>query len=254
IGLDVGLNISTQLGLGGDQDVAGDVDMEDDSYAHVTFSESKLDEALAEDYDAVLQLIGAVNSGTTDSGDIEFTSSTAKTRGGVYDVRVEYGADGKAYKAWIKLESEETYRQLQVSGDKLLGQFGDAGSFGNPEKYLELTVVQGAASETRNYKVNVRKGIAGEIYDRLQSVLDNQDGTVALKRDSYTSSNPMRPGSINLIDKKIEREETRLGKMQERLEQKYARLESLLAELDSQRGAFQSLFDSLDANRNSNKD
>jgi len=223
--------------------LANQIGLEADRYGEFSFDEAAFDEAVAEDYQAVLNLIGAVATGAVDSSDIQFTSAGESTQGGTYDLKVEYDAVGDIASAQIKLEDEDTYRDLDVAGATLTGVYG------NPEQYLMLTVVSGGTSETRNYTVRVRQGIAGQIYDRLQDILDEVDGTLATKLNGY--SNATDSGSIDIIDQNIEREEIRLEEMEERLVAQYARLEATLARLDAQRGAFDSLFAALESNKES---
>lgn len=222
--------------------LASQIGIEVDRYGEFSFDESTFNDAVAEDYQAVLNLIGAVGTGIVDSSDIQFTSAGESTQGGTYDLKVEYDGAGDIVSAQIKLEDEDTYRDLDVSGTTLTGVYG------NPEQYLMLTVVSGGTSETRNYTVRVKRGFAGEVYEHLQDILDEVGGTLATKRDSYT--NPTNSGTIDIVDQKIEREQERLEEMEERLVAKYARLEATLAQLDAQRGAFTALFASLESSEN----
>lgn len=222
--------------------LASQLGIEVDRYGEFSFDESTFNDAVAEDYQAVLNLIGAVGTGIVDSSDIQFTSAGESTQGGTYDLKVEYDGAGDIVSAQIKLEDEDTYRDLDVSGTTLTGVYG------NPEQYLMLTVVSGGTSETRNYTVRVKRGFAGEVYEHLQDILDEVGGTLATKRDSYT--NPTNSGTIDIVDQKIEREQERLEEMEERLVAKYARLEATLAQLDAQRGAFTALFASLESSEN----
>jgi len=186
-----------------------------------------------------------VGTGIVDSSDIQFTSAGESTQGGTYDLKVEYDGAGDVVSAQIKLEDEDTYRDLDVSGTTLTGVYG------NPEQYLMLTIVSGGTSETRNYTVRVKRGFAGEVYEHLQDILDEVSGTLATKHDSY--NNATDSGTIDIVDQRIEYEQERLEQMEERLVAKYARLEATLALLDAQRGAFTALFASLEAfedNRN----
>jgi len=222
--------------------LANQIGIEVDRYGEFSFDESTFNDAVAEDYQAVLNLIGAVGTGIVDSSDIQFTSAGESTQGGTYDLKVEYDGAGDVASARIKLEDEDTYRDLDVSGATLTGVYG------NPEQYLMLTVVSGGTSETRNYTVRVKRGFAGEVYEHLQDILDEVGGTLATKRDSY--SNLTHSGTIDIVDRRIEYEQERLEQMEERLVAKYARLEATLAQLDAQRGAFTALFSSLEASEN----
>ncbi len=219
--------------------LANQIGIEVDRYGEFSFDEATFNDAVAEDYQAVLNLIGTVGTGVVDSSDIQFTSADESTQGGTYDLKVEYDGAGDIVSAQIKLEDEDTYRDLDVSGTTLTGVYG------NPEQYLMLTVVSGGTSETRNYTVRVKRGFAGGVYEHLQDILDEVSGTLATKRDSY--SNATDSGTIDIVDQRMEHELERLEQMEERLIAKYARLEATLAQLDAQRGAFEAMFSALDA-------
>ncbi len=220
----IGLEVSNELG-------------------EIAFDSSTFTDAINEDYLGVLELIGGRASGRTSSTDVEFTSADPTTTGGVYDLQIDFDGGGNITEARIKLHSEEEYRTLTVTdGDTLSGTYGD------PEQYLILTVVQFGTSETTDYEVRVKQGFAGTIYDRLDDMLDLVSGTMTLKRDSY--ANDTGTGLIDRLDDRIENEEDRLMDMEEWLVAKYARLEATLAMLDAQRGAFDALITSLDTLNN----
>lgn len=219
--------------------LANQIGIEVDRYGEFSFDEATFNDAVAEDYQAVLNLVGTVGTGVVDSADIQFAGADESTQGGTYDLKVEYDGAGDVVSAQIKLEDEDTYRDLDVSGTTLTGVYG------NPEQYLMLTVVSGGTSETRNYTVRVKRGFAGEIYDRLQDILDEVDGTFATKRDRY--NNATDTGIIDIVEQQMAREQKRLEQMEERLVAKYARLEATLARLDAQRGAFEAMFSALAA-------
>jgi len=210
-----------------------------DKTGEVTFDASTFSDAVDEDYLAVLELIGAQATGATSSADVEFAGAADSTTAGTYDLQIDYDAEGNITEARIKLQSEEEYRTMTVSDNETL-----TGEYGNPEQYLELEVLQGGTSETKEYTVRVKQGFTGALYDQLDGVLDAIDGTMQAKRDSY--SNTKGTGQIDQLDKRIEREQIRLEETEERLRAKYARLEATLAELDAQRGAFESLFQALE--------
>ena len=214
-----------------------------DELGEITFDSSVFTDAINEDYLGVLELIGGRATGRTSSTDVEFTSADPTTTGGVYDLQIDFDGGGNITEARIKLHSEEEYRTLTVTdGDTLSGTYGD------PEQYLILTVVQFGTSETTDYEVRVKQGFAGTIYDRLDDMLDAISGTMTLKRDSY--ANDTGTGLIDRLDDRIEKEEDRLMDMEEWLVAKYARLEATLAMLDAQRGAFDALITSLDTLNN----
>lgn len=208
--------------------LSAQIGVEFDSDGRIQIDDDVLGDAVDEDYEAVLRLIGAADTGSVDSTDIQF-SSAYQTEGGTYDLQVEYDENGDVSAARIKLENEAEYRELLVDGASLTGEAG------NPEQGLELTVVTGGVSETKSYTVNVRQGFAGRMYDTLEGIMDSTTGVFAVKDDRLETQ-------LDAIDEKIERENERLVDKEERLVAQYARLESSLSQLSSMQAAYQSLF------------
>ncbi len=205
------------------------------------FDTSTFNDAVEADYEGVLDLIGMIASGSTDSTDIEFTNATGATQAGTYDIQIDYDGVGAITAARIKLETESEYRDMTVTGSVL-----SAGSIDDPERYLEITIAQTGNNETLSYQVRVKRGFATAIRDSLDDMLDAYDGMFTLKRNSY--SNTEKTGSLDRLEKRMKTEQERLQKMETWLIQKYARLETELSRLDSQRGAFDALFASVITN------
>ncbi|MDP6633498.1 MAG: flagellar filament capping protein FliD [Phycisphaerae bacterium] len=204
-------------------------------------NESALSSALSTDYRGVLDLIGGSGTGVSDIDDVQFTSSSDSTDGGVYNVRVDFNAAGAVTMAMIKTEGESVWRNLTISGDKL------SGAVGGPEEDLNLTAVwDGSGAYTANADVRVRQGFGNVLYDRVASLLDNVTGVLTTKRQQYSSA-------IESVERNIEFQERLLERKETYLREKYARMETAMAKLDSQRAAFDAMFAALD-NMSKNKD
>jgi len=217
--------------------MAAQIGLEIDEDGYLALDEGTLSEALSEDYLAVLRLIGASASGGTDSADLQFDSALTNTQPAIYDVEVDYDAGGQITAARIKLETEESWRALNVDGMGLSGQIGQ------PEQGLELTVLSGGVSETIGYQVRVQQGFAGQTHDRLEDIMSPVDGAYKTKKDHIDSA-------IEMLNKQIARQEDRLARIEQRLYEKFARLEATLAQLEAFNSAFQSLFQQLTNSNN----
>lgn len=207
--------------------LATQIGLEFDREGHLELDETAFDEAIDEDYEAVLNVLGALNTGSTNSDDLQFTSAY-QTQGGTYDVRIKYDEAGAIDWAKVKLSDEEGWRYFTVDGMTLTGATGEA------EQGMELTVVNAGTSETLDYEVRVREGVAGTIYDETDAMLDDSTGVFAVKDDHIE-------GQRERIEDKMERENARLESKEQYLQEKYARLETTLADLGSFRAQFQSL-------------
>lgn len=216
--------LATQLGL------------KIDRYGHLELDEAVLDEALKEDYHAVLSLIGAVGSGGSDNEFIQFNSADGTTTAGVYEVEIDFDENGVVTAARIRTDSGEDWRDATVEGGVITGQSG------NPEQYLQLQAIWDSSKSgtpyTESGNVRVQEGFAGAIYDHLEEILDLVDGTIITKKKQFDST-------IEGINKQIESQEARLEQKEQRLLERYARMEATLARLDAQRGAVEALLQSL---------
>ena len=211
----------------------GHIGLEVDRDGYLSLDETVFDEAIAEDYMAVLDLIGADKTGTSDSNDIEFYGASSDyTTAGTYDVLVEFDASGNISSARIKLEGEDTYREMTLSGNVAIGNSTFSG--GQPvyaENGLSLTVpLTGTPSSTISATVYVKQGFTGQMQDAIDRMLKYSTGTLQI--DQAQASN-----QIDELQDKIDREQDRVDKKEERLIARYARLEKQLALLESQMSA-----------------
>ncbi len=215
-GFEQGADPYTLLGQIGIE-TAGDV--EDSELGTLTVDESALEDALTNDFDAVIALFSSDFEGFSDSGYLTFyQASSLLTTPGAYEVEATFDAGGNLTGGRIRLSGESTWRSADLNGSYIVG------ASGNPEEALWVRAVWDGSSTTQTATVRVRQGIAGKLAGVLDNILDDTDGLIHNIEVSYK-------GIISHIEDRIEREEARLERLRERLTAKYARLEQLMAEL-----------------------
>jgi flagellar capping protein FliD len=190
-----------------------------------------LDEAIAEDYMSVLAIIGADKTGSSDSNTIEFYGAHSDyTTAGSYDVEVVVSG-GAITSAKIKLSTESTYRDATYSGNIVTGDstFDDNGAPMYPENALQLSVDL-SQDGTFTATVRVKQGFTGAIEDALDKMLKVTTGSIQI--DQKHADN-----QIEYLQEKIEDEEYRLTKREERLIARFSRLEKNLALIQQQMSA-----------------
>jgi flagellar hook-associated protein 2 len=213
------------------------IGLEIDRYGELSLDTGKLSDALGEDYEGVLQLLGAVNSGATwNANNIQFTSATNDTVAGEYDVRAEFDAAGTLTAAWIKGADETAWRAATVDGNKIIG------ASGQDEEDLKLTVQWDGVSAEQTAQVRVQTGFAGHAYSKLDELLDATTGPLSNKQKQYDDA-------LDMIADDIEQQKDRLERKEKTLRAKYARLEQSLAQLDGMRANYEAMFSSLSSNK-----
>jgi flagellar hook-associated protein 2 len=217
------------------------IGLELDKNGVLSLDSAKLNEALGDNYDAVLSLIAASGGGTVSSGDIQFTSALSSTTPGSYQTKIVYDGDGNITEAYYrKNDSSDSWRAAAVQGNAITG------TLGSPEQGLNILVVTPQPGQTRIYDVQVKQGFAGALYDVTAAQLDPVSGTFEVKSGQFDLA-------ISSLDKQIELQQDRLAKKEERLRAQYQRMEAALARLDSFRSAFDALVSSVESNMNSSK-
>lgn len=195
--------------------------------------EEKLEEALSEDYDAVVSLLSDNFSGSSDSDYLSFYQASEElTEPGAYDVEVDFDASGNITGARMKKTSESTFRSATVQDGYVIGQSG------NPEDSLWVDADWDGSSTTQSAVVRVRQGVAGVMGDRVEQMLDPTDGLVTNAQDGFNDT-------VESIESRISDQRERLQEKRRRLKQKYARLETLMAELQGTQRWTQSLSSTL---------
>jgi flagellar capping protein FliD len=208
-----------------------DIGLDIDKNGVLSFDRNKFDKAVAEDYLALLDVIGADKAGSSTSDIIEFYGASSDyTAAGEYDVQVTVSG-GAVTVAKIKLAGESTYRDMTVSGNIITGisTFDSNGEPDYAENGLQLAVdlsTDGAYTAT----VRVKQGFSGKIQDQIDRMLRYTTGSLVIDQQRATHQ-------IEELDEKIEIEEYRLTKREDYLVRKFAHLEKVLALLQNQMAA-----------------
>jgi flagellar hook-associated protein 2 len=227
--------ISSVVGFGGEGDsftLPGQLGLSIDDEGKLLLDTAVLDEAIAEDYLGVLDLIGAENAGVTDSDYLRFNSARDITEAGTYELEIDFNDQGAAQAARIRAAGQTEWRTMQISNNVLTGYEGE------DEEGLSLTAVWDGASATQTATVRVRSGFAANAAGHLESLLDEVDGAIQFKQDQYDSR-------LAGYDARIETLEDRLADKEERYREKFARLEAILSDLEGQRASVQAMLGSL---------
>jgi flagellar capping protein FliD len=211
--------------------IPGQIGLELDKDGVLNLNTNVFDKAIAEDYMGVLAIIGANKSGSSDSNTIEFYDASSNyTTAGNYNVEVVV-TGGAITSAKIKLSTESTWRNATYSGNIVTGDstFDDNGDPVYPENGLQLSIDL-SQNGTFTSTVRVKQGFTGAIEDALDNMLKATTGSVQIDQEHVDDQ-------IEILQKKIDGEEDRLTKREERLIARYARLEKTLALLQSQMSA-----------------
>ncbi len=207
------------------------IGLEIDRNGVLSLNTSVFNEAVAEDYMAVLPLIGADKTGSSDSNTIKFYGASSNyTTAGSYDVEVIVGS-GAITSAKIKLSTESTYRDAAFSGNVIIGDssFDENGYPVYPENGLQLSVDL-SQNGTFTATVWVKQGFAGAIEDVLDGMLKVTTGSLQIDQEHVDDT-------IEGIQQRIETEENRLSQREARLVAQFARLERTLALIQQQMSA-----------------
>lgn len=208
----------------------GQIGLSVDRDGQLILDETKLSDAIAKNYTAVLDLIGAVKAGSSDSNAIKFYGANDHTAAGTYNVEVTF-ANGVITAARMKSSSDANWRSATVSGNSIIGnsQFDKDGRAINPENGLSLTA-EYTGSGTLTATIRVKEGFAGNLESNLKEVLDSRSGVLKLNQKSITDS-------IKQLQDRIDREQTRLTNAETRLKARFSRMEAILAQLQQQQAA-----------------
>ncbi len=178
-----------------------------------------LSEALSDDADAVADLFAAYFEGRAADSNVSYKSHIdGITDAGTYEVQFNHLNPSESK---MRLKGTSTWHDASwdVATSTLTGLAG------YPESGLVVVVNNVAQSYTA--EVDLKRGIAGDLKDELDSLTDPDDGPLAVLEENYQDI-------VDNIQDKIDREEDRIDLLEQRLIQRYARLEQTLSELNSQ--------------------
>jgi flagellar hook-associated protein 2 len=212
----------------------------DDKTGKLEFDSSVFDEAVAEDYQTVLNLLGASESGATNDANFQFTSSLSVTQPGIYDVRATFDATGTLTGAEIRKKGEDGTSWRAATINATDGTI--TGVSGNDEAGLLIQVVNPTPGSTEEFEVRVQQGFMAGLREKAEEITDVLDGPLTVQKEEYETA-------LEQVREQIDSMEQQLVRKEERLRQKYARLEATLAELDQMKQAVTSMAQSLASNR-----
>jgi flagellar hook-associated protein 2 len=202
---------------------------------------TEFDEALIDDYRDVLDLIGAMKTGSSSGNDaayIKYYSAGTYTEGGQYNVKVTVsgGAITEA-KIWTSDETESEARTVDaenIVGNSVMGNddTDDNGNYLYPENSLTFTVDL-TQSGTLEATIYVKHGFAGEVKDSLDDILAH-DGRIPVSKESIADH-------IDRLNDQIADEQDRLEDYEDRLVLRFARLERTLQMINMQMAGLQML-------------
>ncbi|MFC1676900.1 flagellar filament capping protein FliD [Planctomycetota bacterium] len=218
---------------------ASDIGITVDGAGMLEFDNTIFAEAIDENYNNVLELLGATkdDSGNSDSDEISFYgASDRNTTAGTYLVQVDIDEfeSNEIHAVRIKLSGESAWRETATwTGDGYITF--DTDSFDpntNAPLYLEnslqltIDLNKTEADETYEATINVKQGIAGTLEDMFDEITE-----VGGRLDK---SSDILDERITAMETKIVKEQARLETVQDRLTAKFARMEKLLTQLQQQ--------------------
>ncbi len=197
-------------------------DVADTELGTLKVDDSKLSEALSNNYDEAVELLSEHFGGESNSDYLTFhQASDDLTEPGTYDVEVDFDGSGNITGARMKKTSESTFRDAKVDGNHVIGKEG------NPEESLWVGAQWDGSSATQTAEVRVQQGVIDAMSSTVDTMLDGRDGILAQQEDTYSDIQ-------SDLKEDITEEEEELNEMKEQLTRKYARLEKRLHEMQSQ--------------------
>jgi flagellar hook-associated protein 2 len=210
-------------GTADDETMLGTLDVDD----------SKLDEALSDNFEAAIDVLSAHFSGASDSDYVRYyQSSEILTQPGKYDVEVDFDGSGNVTGGRMKLTSESTFREAEVNGNYLIG------ADDNPEESLWVEAQWDGASTTQSAVVRLRQGIVDAMSSSLEEMMDGMTGILSQQQDGYSDIS-------DGLQERIDEHESKLDDMEDRLINKYARLEQALTRMQGMLSSAQSMAGSM---------
>ena len=206
----------------------GHLGLQFDAEGVLSLDGSAFDDAIAEDYEGVLALIGADKTGSSNSSMVQFYGASSRyTAAGSYSVQVVVSG-GAVTSARIKSAGDSTYRDATVDGNIITGNstFDANGNPVHDENGLQLSV-DTSVDGTYTATVQVKQGFAGTMEDIVDNIVKSRTGYLTVDQDAVQDN-------IDSLEDRIAQEEERLEGVQARLTLKYAQLEATLTTLKGQ--------------------
>ena len=211
---------------------ASDIGLSIDGAGMMEFDTDEFKDVINDNFDAVLELLGATKSGNSSDTMIQFYAASDKyTTAGTYEVQVDIDT-GAITDVRIRLLGESAWHDDVAWPDNFVtcnSDFDDDGNPLYPENGLQFTIDPSGLDGTYDVTINVKQGVAGTLEDLLDEILKT-DGRL-------DTSKGILDDRIIAMDRRIENEENRLTSWETRLINKYARLEKTLAMMQQQMGA-----------------
>lgn len=210
------------------------IGLEIESDGMLSFDTTKFDEAIVEDYSAVLDLFGTSNTGSSSNSKFNFYNSSIYTEPGEYDVKVTVSG-GSITSAQIRQQGSSTWNDADINNNVVTGSM-DTDSEGNrlyPEFGLQFTVDRSTDGIFEG-TIRLKSGFAADLEDTIGDLLNANSGRIAARIDGVD----LRMESIK---KSIEAEQQRLQREEKRLIQRFASLESSLTLMQRQMSALSNM-------------
>jgi len=196
-----------------------DTESGSDTEGKLIIDEEALDEALANDSQAVSNIFSEYFTGRSAHEKLVYEGYIDTiTEAGTYEIKFTAGSPPSGH---MRLKgTAEWHDAVWESGSETL-----TGDYGYPEAGLVVKITDTSVSFTG--EIDLKRGIAGDLKTELDLLTDSEDGPLAVLERNYQDI-------IDSAQNKIEREEKRISLLEERLKERYARLEQLLSELNGQ--------------------
>lgn len=192
----------------------GEIGVELGTGGLLTIDDSKLTDALEDDYEAVGEVFAFTSSST--SNNLTYFLRSEATQGGTYNVMANYDASGQLTSATINGNA------AQIDGSYIIGMAG------NPEEGLRIKFTDpGGGAGSVSAEVKLSTGVAVQIANRTSFLTDPIDGTVHNAMEGIEDT-------IESIEEQIQRWEQRLEIKQGQLEAQFLQMEILMGQLQSQ--------------------
>ena len=214
-------SILSSIGVGFDRDndtypvlstigITTDAQTGSTTYGQLLLDESKLEEALNSNAEAVAEIFSADLVAATNSSDFrEYSHINGLTEGGTYDVEYEINASGEIASA--KIDGYDA--SIDNSKHVITSTKGNS-------KGLAIQI-DNLGTGTYSGQIRLKKGKALELIDKLEELTDSYSGPLHIMEDHLNDE-------IDMIDEQIDNETVRLDTYERNLRDKFARLEALL--------------------------